>query len=248
MISDARATEGLTAAVDGFVALDPSTFAQPVEPCPGWTVADVFSHTSRVHRWAARILRSGATERVSSRLDPPLPTEPDELHAAFAEGAAELLTTLAACDLDADVWAWTGAREPGRWWLRRQLHETIVHLWDAQVGATGSHTTIDGELGADGVDELLSVYLPLVPGGAFPVDATVHVHATDVAAEGGGEWLLRGTGDGIAVTREHAKGDVAARGPATDLLALLWGRPTIGTVEVFGDASVLDQLRAATTF
>ena len=42
--------------------------------------------------------------------------------------------------------------------------------------------------------------------------------------------------DGLVVTREHAKGDVAARGTASDLLLLVWGRITPDAVDVFGDA------------
>ena len=47
--------------------------------------------------------------------------------------------------------------------------------------------------------------------------------------------------DGVVVTREHAKGDVAARGPASDLLLLVWGRDRPDAVDVFGDAALLDR-------
>ena len=49
---------------------------------------------------------------------------------------------------------------------------------------------------------------------------TIHLHATDTD----GEWLIRLTPDGIETSREHAKGDVAARGPASDLFLFLVGR------------------------
>ncbi len=51
------------------------------------------------------------------------------------------------------------------------------------------------------------------------------------------------TADGFIVTREHAKGDVAARGPASDLLLLLYGRLDLDAVEVLGDAAVLETWR-----
>ncbi len=49
------------------------------------------------------------------------------------------------------------------------------------------------------------------------------------------------------VTREHAKGDVAVRGRAEDLLLLLWGRREVGVEgnQVFGDADLLDRFVAA---
>ena len=47
----------------------------------------------------------------------------------------------------------------------------------------------------------------------------MHVHSTDAD----GEWLVD-FDNGLAVTREHAKGDVAVRGPASDLMLVLYGR------------------------
>ena len=41
------------------------------------------------------------------------------------------------------------------------------------------------------------------------------------------------------MTREHAKGDVAVRGTASDLLLFLWGRLPGKNLEVLGDASLL---------
>ena len=52
--------------------------------------------------------------------------------------------------------------------------------------------------------------------------------------------LLRDRG-GVTVVNEHAKGDVAARGGASDLLLMMWGRIPVAQVEVFGDASLLER-------
>ena len=49
---------------------------------------------------------------------------------------------------------------------------------------------------------------------------TLHFHRTD----GDGEWLVRLTPDGPEVERAHAKGDVAVRGSASDLLLARAGR------------------------
>ena len=48
------------------------------------------------------------------------------------------------------------------------------------------------------------------------------------------------------VTREHAKGDAAVRGPAHDLLMVLWRRQALDTVEVIGDRAVAERLIART--
>ena len=65
----------------------------------------------------------------------------------------------------------------------------------------------------------------------------MHLHATD----GDGEWLVRLGADGVVVTREHAKGDVALRASASDLLLFLYGRRDASVGEVFGDAALLDR-------
>ena len=71
------------------------------------------------------------------------------------------------------------------------------------------------------------------------LDGSIHVHCTDTE----GEWLVRRDGDDLVVTREHAKGDVAARGSASDLLLFLWGRRPVSALDVFGDGDLLDRFR-----
>ena len=64
----------------------------------------------------------------------------------------------------------------------------------------------------------------------------MHLHCTD----GDGEWLLRLTPDGLEVEAIHAKGDVAVRGTASDLLLVMMRRRPPDAVEVLGDRAVLD--------
>jgi hypothetical protein len=56
----------------------------------------------------------------------------------------------------------------------------------------------------------------------------------------GAEWLVTLQPDRIDVTREHAKGDLALRGTASDLALLLFRRPALGEVTRFGDDAVLE--------
>ena len=88
-------------------------------------------------------------------------------------------------------------------------HEVAVHRWDAQT-AVGAPQPIDRELAVDGIQEAFDI-MPARLAANPPSGAgeTIHLHCTD----GEGEWLLRLTPDGVVVTREHAKGDVAAAGP-----------------------------------
>jgi predicted lipid carrier protein YhbT len=72
----------------------------------------------------------------------------------------------------------------------------------------------------------------------------LHFHSTD----GDGEWLARLGAEGLVVTREHAKGDVAVRGVASDLLLFLYGRVGTERLEVFGDAALLARWRELVTW
>jgi hypothetical protein len=73
------------------------------------------------------------------------------------------------------------------------------------------------------------------------VGETLHFHCTDIE----GEWLLVGSDDGVTVTRNHAKGDAATRGSASDLMLFVWGRVPVSQVEVFGDGDLLNRFAAA---
>ncbi|HEV7851600.1 MAG TPA: hypothetical protein VGP27_09590, partial [Mycobacterium sp.] len=79
---------------------------------------------------------------------------------------------------------------------------------------------------------------------------TLHLHATDNGLGAAGEWSITGTDDGIAFTHEHGKGDVALRGPATDLLlAVVRRHPAADAgLEMFGDTAVWDGWLERTPF
>jgi hypothetical protein len=53
-------------------------------------------------------------------------------------------------------------------------------------------------------------------------------------------------GGQLTVRREHARGDVAVRASASDLLLLLWRRIQPAAVEVLGDEGLLRQFSALT--
>jgi predicted lipid carrier protein YhbT len=59
-----------------------------------------------------------------------------------------------------------------------------------------------------------------------------------------GEWLTVPTEAGLRTTREHAKGDAAIRGSASDLLLALWRRVPADQLEIIGNRTVAEQLLA----
>jgi uncharacterized protein (TIGR03083 family) len=205
--------------------------------CPDWTEHDIVHHVGRLHRWISHIASARVQERIWPSDLPSGPDDPAERLAWYEEGAAALVDALDAVDEDEPVWNWAEGVGPMRFWLRRVAAETALHRWDAQSGV-GEPDPVDTELAVHGVDEMADVFLPVMREKVQRVAAdgtTVHLHCTDAA----GEWLLRFGAGGIETTREHAKGDVAVRGTASDLYLLLWNRVGAERCEVFGDASVL---------
>jgi uncharacterized protein (TIGR03083 family) len=213
-----------------------------IASCPGWTIADLLAHVGRIHRWV--------TELVVMRPKPPdgnwrgLEEPPAGTRIEwFDDGYRRFADALADVPAGAEVWTWSGDHTAA-FWSRRQAHELAIHRWDAQ-GATGEPEPVDRALAVDGIQEVFDI-LPARPG-VPPVTGageTIHLHCTD----GDGEWLVRLTPDGPVVTNEHAKGDVAARGTASDLLLLVWGRIQPERLQTFGDASLLARWQAATRF
>ena len=214
-----------------------------VPTCPGWTVKDLLDHCVTGDAWARTIVergKAGSTERV-------LPADADpSLHGAalveaFREGARALVTELSTVSPDTPVWTFSSTNRTASFWQRRRSQETSIHRYDAQITA-GAPTPLDAPIAVDGIDEFLTVFLPRLADNFGDVgDATVHLHCTDVA----GEWLVARRDGELTVTAEHAKGDVAARGTASDLLLFLWGRVPADSLEVFGDADLLARFRQA---
>ncbi len=193
-------------------------FDAPVPSCPDWVVADLLEHIGRVHRWVIANSDPGSRRRVL--------VEPRDRGAGSREpgptGCATVRSScVAALDRDPQTPCWTFVPPPAlAFWQRRQAHETAMHRVDAQLAA-GSVEPIAPVLAADGIDELLWL-LPRVPW-SKPEGAageTAHLHCTDVE----GEWLLEFAPDGLRVEHVHAKGDVAVRGTASDLLRWCSGR------------------------
>jgi len=216
----------------------------PVPTCQGWTVATVVRHVGLVHRWAATVVSTGATEA------PPFPRADTDLAGAaltrWADaGRAELLDVLARADPDRAVWAF-GTMRPARFWWRRQAQETALHAWDA-TAAVGEPWAIPSAVASAGIEEILDWLLPRRWAEAAPTwgeGRTVHLHRTD----GDGEWLVT-IADPPVVALGHVKGDLAIRGTAPDLLLWVTGRVTgpAAPVELFGDLGLAESWTSKVT-
>lgn len=248
----ARHLEILRAEGDHVAALPPEALDAPVPSIPDWTVERVVRHLCRIHLWVAATFAAdptGPPADVSTLR--PVPTGPDCLP-AYRQALDDLLAEFDRLGPAAPAASFIGEAVDLAWWARRQAHEVSVHRIDAQDGvhaaggAEPDPLAVDGA--ADGVDEWARLFMATrwlqrheggVPTGL--VGSTVHLHGTDhpVPADGA-EWLLRFQADAIEVEATHAKGDVALRGKAEELLLVLWRRRPLDLVNVVGDRTVAE--------
>lgn len=232
-------TEGMRLA-----AMPPDALDAPVPTVPGWTLERVVRHTGRVHRWVSATLAAGPdASMATSASAESLPHGRDCLP-AYRDALDELLAEFDKHDFDRPAPTFTG-QGAVRFWARRQAHEVAVHRVDAAdaVHAAGGSAPepVDSLGAADGVDEwarlVLIRALPEVP---TPLHGkTVHLHGTDTPDA---EWLLTFGPDGVKVEAGHAKGDVAIRGTAQELLLTMWRRRPLATLEMFGDTDVAHRM------
>lgn len=221
---------------------DPAT---PVPACPGWDLAALGAHVGRGDRWAAKIVRDRADSPVDPRSVPDGKPGADSA-AWLASSPVLLLEAVAETGPDTPVWTFTGPR-PASWWIRRRLHESLVHRADAAL-ALGLPFDVAPALAADGVSEWLSLLAARPADEALlDGDATIHLHATDDLGPAG-EWMVRGGAEGLEWEHGHGKGAVAVRGAAADLLLVLLRRLPPTAVEVHGDRAALDAFLARTPF
>lgn len=217
-----------------------------VPSCPGWTVVELVRHLGVIQARTVLLLRTGMTERPSRR-DGTLPEAPQEAVLDWYRGTLdELVAQLGDLgDPDRPVWSFSPGQERAGFWPRRMAHETAVHRIDVEQAVGGPVAPVESALAVDGVDEILRTFVPAFAQDRSPGDGrTVHLHATDAE----GEWLVTFEPGRVVVTDGHAKGDAAVRGSAGALYLWLWGRLPPDDLDVFGESSAAEALRAVTTF
>jgi uncharacterized protein (TIGR03083 family) len=214
----------------------------PVATCPGWSIDDLVFHMVKVQNMFHGMISTPSAQSPKDLPRIERASNSADLLGQFHAGAQRLENLLAGLDDGDAVWTFTGG-DIALWVKRRQAQEALVHRFDAE-SASGDVSHADAALCADGVDELLHVFLPLrFDTEKYPMVGSVHLHCTDTD----GEWMIAPSSSGVVVSREHAKGDVALRGPAQLLLRVMWHRISVddamaGGAEVFGSRAALDAL------
>jgi uncharacterized protein (TIGR03083 family) len=219
--------DALRQAVDAFAGSVVTAGLETAVPTtPDWDVRRLVAHQGLVHRWATGHLTGQqvdpeATEQEGLAADDPV--------AWFRSGADRLVAAIedAPDELEALVFL-ADAPTPRRFWARRQCHETTIHAVDAlsavlQRYPRADDTWIDRTVALDGIDELLTGFLPRPHSRLRAEDPMTIAVLPEDADE---RWLIaissqapvtaRGLGDEDA--------DVVLRGSAVALYLTLWNR------------------------
>ncbi|HWS59166.1 MAG TPA: maleylpyruvate isomerase family mycothiol-dependent enzyme [Actinotalea sp.] len=202
----------------------------PVPACGPWRVADLALHLGGVHWWAAAMAHGVDLDPH----EPPGPRDADTLVRFYVWAAASLRRTLVDLGPNAPSLTLDG---PGTaaFWRRRQLHETLVHLWDLGASCGVDVSDVGDILWADAIDEVVDVLTPR------------QVRLGRMAALTESVALRSTTGRSWHVGPAQWPAAAEVTGPARALALLLWRRigPGDHGLTVRGDAEALDRTLAA---
>jgi len=197
----------------------------PVPTCPGWTVRDLIAHQGMVHRWAAATIRGISLDTAAVEAEGLVIRDQLEW---LDLGARDLLQALVDAPDELPGTFFLHNAPPARLaWARRQCHETTIHAYDAMAASNGAppaaaSTWIRPALAADGVDELLTGFLPRPRTKLrLPSPTRVLVESTDTADA----WTLQLGSEPAVTTRGSCEdADATLRGTAAGLYLALWNR------------------------
>ena len=209
-----------------------------VPTCPEWVVRDLVQHMGGVHRWATGYVADARTEYSPTDLEVLVGGWPEDADMTdwFLEGHAGLVAALEAAPPDLACWTFLPAPSPRAMWARRQAHETAIHRVDAELAAGLEVHDFAAPFAADGVDELLTCFVPRRSTKLRTDEPTTFaVRCTDDPAG----WVLDIGPEGV--TAVNANGRDAActlSGRAADLYRALWNRGGTDALGVEGDHTV----------
>ena len=220
LLADAAAATSLDAAVPG---------------CPEWRVRDLVGHVGRVHRWARTIVVERIDGDGFGKLSEIVGTETpaDEVLVDWLRaGHRDLLDALDAAPADLACFTFMPAPTPLTFWARRQAHETAVHRVDAEQAA-GRASTVDPQLAEDGIDELLTGFVPRSRKLRAAQPRTLRI------GTGERHWLVT-IGPDLGVTEDDGTepADATIGGPAETLYLALWNRLPWDGLTITGDAEL----------
>jgi uncharacterized protein (TIGR03083 family) len=212
-----------------------------------WSVNTVARHVAGSHHVVAQIIEDRPTADFGRFEGLDMPAKGDPGFPGWFAAGTEALAAQCRVAPGAEA-CWTPHAAAGGtvgFWVRHMANETLVHRWDAEVGAGIAGPAMDPVVAADALDEFLDVAVAATRGfHGSPAGPAVRVACTDTdaewhldLAEAGRRTLHRGPGD-VGVDADVA---LTLRGGAEALLLWAYGRLDVAAagVAVEGDHEVL---------
>ncbi|MDT0202364.1 maleylpyruvate isomerase N-terminal domain-containing protein [Nocardioides sp. AE5] len=218
--------EGLRTAHLGFVrAAERAGLKAMVPTTPAWTVRKLVAHQGMVHRWAAGIITGQQVDPDAVQDQGQVSPDPLEW---LTDGVVDLAAAISSAPDDLDALVFLADAPPAkRFWARRQCHETTIHAVDALAAALGRYpraadTWITDEVALDGIDELLTGFLPRPRSRLRSEESlTIAVAPTGLAVG----WEVRVSAEPpVTVRTPEPRGDVLLSGSPGALYLTLWNR------------------------
>ena len=212
----------------------------PIPTCDDWTMDRLLRHIGRIWTYVATIVG----ERLTASPDrPEIPADKSPLEFA-TEALEDVVEALMSCEQDTPMWNWAGQPPTAMFWARRMAHEAAAHRYDAQT-AHDVAQPIEAGLAHDGLDELLDVVLPVIVARDTPAlpEAIYAFVASDEAA-----WCVQLGPEGISRADAGATPDVTVHGTTSALFLAALNRVEWSTLEVEGNAALLDAWAKAMRF
>ncbi|MGK0715322.1 maleylpyruvate isomerase family mycothiol-dependent enzyme [Leucobacter sp. W1153] len=228
-VNENGAIDALEAAIARFTGLLSQTSGEEEVPtCPGWNVRDLVIHLGTIHRWAAAIVLSGQMARK------PRPVVHGGLSGWYSGTGTALVAALRAVEPNEPVPNFDTIDETAAFWIRRQLHEVIVHTCDLARACAKAEPELPAELAADGIEEVLTVFFRRLVSNGSPPDVRENIRIT--ARDIGSTWVV-GPGETPELLTTGAAADATIEGTAQDLYFALWGRTPIDRLHIQGEAA-----------
>ncbi|MFI7430767.1 maleylpyruvate isomerase family mycothiol-dependent enzyme [Micromonospora sp. NPDC049836] len=248
---DERST-AFRAAVAAAPSLDVPVLTSDPHAAPERTLFDLVRHVGMGRRKSAAIVAAGPADAPpeSSAWEDGAgaPREREALLTWWTESVAQLTSTLREAGPDRRCWTWwddSPSPQTSGAWARRQVPEIAVYTYDAQR-TVGAPQPLPDEVALDGFDDCQFTLCSTTV--AWPHEpAVVDYHANE-----GRSWRLRLDRDGARVTRpgtaaaveDPHPADASARGTASDLVLMFYGRVPLDSLTLEGDRRIFDRLIA----